>query len=333
MGVARTIAPRGSRQRIAIQRMAKPVFRAIHRLERRVMAGDVSYGEQGKLKRSWAKIPQDVLADYLVVGYQNPHINAQSILARHFLVRKLFGSEFDELMREELEFCVETNAAIRKRAAELGVTMGQFTDPEKRAAVAEVCKVIADREDSFEKRWAKELAGRDAEPLRVLEFACGSANDYRYFDSYGLGPYLDYTGIDLNDDNIANARKRFPGVGFEVGSILDLPQEDNSVDYVLAFDIFEHLSIEAMEQAMSEAMRVAKKGIVVAFFIMVDIPEHNVRPKGTYHWNELSATQIRKLVAPKFPSIRLEHIPTFLKQEYGAQHSYNKKAWTLIAER
>lgn len=333
MSVVGKLAPRGSRQRRAIQRCAGPMFAAVHRLENRVMAGDPAYGEQAKLKRSWGRIPSDVLAEYLVSGNQNPHINAQSILARHVLVSELFGSEFDQLMHDELTFCVETNAAIRKRAKELGVTMGQYTDPDKRAAVAEVCRVIADREDRYEKLWAKALADRQAGPLRVLEFACGSANDYRFFDSYGIARFLDYQGIDLNDDNIANARQRFPGVRFDVGSILELPLEDNSVDYVLAFDIFEHLSIEAMEQAIGEALRVASKGVVFAFFIMVDRPEHNVRPRGTYHWNELSADNIRELIAPVFPSIRLEHIPTFLKREYGAEHSYNKKAWTLIAQR
>jgi ubiquinone/menaquinone biosynthesis C-methylase UbiE len=236
-------------------------------------------------------------------------------------------------MREELEFCVETNAALRQRAAELGVKMGQFTAPEKRAAVKQVCEVIADREDTFEKKWSEALRDRTAKPLRVLEFACGSANDYRFLESYGIAAGLDYTGIDLNDDNIQNARQRFPDVKFEAGSILSLPYADESFDYVLAFDIFEHLSLDAMEQAMKEAMRLAKKGIVIAFFIMVDKPEHNVRPKGTYHWNELSADKIRELLQTKFPSVTMTHLRTFLKEEYAAEHSYNFKAWTAIAER
>jgi ubiquinone/menaquinone biosynthesis C-methylase UbiE len=289
--------------------------------------------ESARLRRSWARIPAGTLDEYLVSGYQNPRINAQSILARHFLVRTLFGSEFDALMHEELEFCVETNAALRKRATELDVTMRQFISPDRRADVKTVCEVIADREDTFEKKWADALRGRTAGPLEVVEFACGSANDYRFFDSYGIAPSLDYTGIDLNDDNIANARRRFPDVRFKTGSILGLPYPDRSFDYVLAFDIFEHLSLEAMDQAMREAMRLASKGIVIGFFLMVDRPEHNVRPRGSYHWNELSAGRIRELLATEFPSVTLTHIPTLLKTEYAAEHSYNPKAWSAIAER
>jgi ubiquinone/menaquinone biosynthesis C-methylase UbiE len=312
---------------------ARPALRKVRRRVKFVLAGGLWQPEAVKLRNSWAKFPAEILDDYLVSGYQNPRINAQSILGRHFLLTKLFGTEFEPLMREELEFCVETNAAIRRRAAELGVAMSQYTDPEKRAAVKEVCSVIADREEKYERAWAKALADRTAERLRVVELACGSANDYRYLDAYGIARFLDYTGIDLNEDNIGNARSRFPDVRFEVGSILDLPYADDSVDYVLAFDIFEHLSLPAMHKAMNEAMRIARKGVVIAFFIMVDKPDHTVRPRDAYHWNELSATRITELLAGKFPSVQTTHIPTFLAADYDAEHSYNPKAWTVIAER
>jgi ubiquinone/menaquinone biosynthesis C-methylase UbiE len=156
-----------------------------------------------------------------------------------------------------------------------------------------VCSVIADREDTYERLWSQTLATQTAPKLKVLELACGSANDYRYFDSYGLARFLVYTGIDLNEKNVVNAKKRFPGVRFDQGSILDLPYESSSFDYVTAFDIFEHLSLQAMEHAMAQAVRVTKRGFLVAFFIMADVPGHTERPKETYHWNELSADQIR----------------------------------------
>jgi ubiquinone/menaquinone biosynthesis C-methylase UbiE len=288
--------------------------------------------EVGKLKKSWAKYSPETLEDYLVSGYQNPRINAQSILARDFFVHQLFGAEFDELMQEELRFSVESNEAIRLRAKELGVTMGAFADPEKRAAVEQASAVIADREQVFEGRWNTALRGRSATPISVLELACGSANDYRSFANYGIAPFLDYTGVDLNETNIANATRRFPGVKFEVGSILELPYQDRSFDYVLAFDIFEHLSIASMEKAMAEATRLARKGLVLAFFIMVDAPDHNERPRGDYHWNELSASKIADKLRETFTDVQVTHLPTFLKQEYGYNHYYNKKAWTIIAQ-
>lgn len=333
MGIVDSLAPAGSRRRVIVGGRARKLVRYVTKLRpgaRRPTAAD---DEESKLKRSWAAYSPETLEAYLISGYQNPRINAQSIIARHFFVRQLFGSEFDELMQEELKFCVETNDAIRQRAAEMGVTMGVFTNPDKRAAVERVCAVIVDREQIFEHRWRDALAARSAEPVSVLELACGSANDYRSLANYGIARFLDYTGVDLNDRNIANAKARFSDVDFEVGSILDLPYDDGSFDYVLAFDIFEHLSLSAMEQAMSEAMRLARKGLVFAFFIMTDAPEHNQRPKRSYHWNELSASKIEALLRTAFPDTQAWHIATFLNESFGYGHYYNQKAYTIIAQR
>jgi ubiquinone/menaquinone biosynthesis C-methylase UbiE len=235
-------------------------------------------------------------------------------------------------MREELAHCVEATKALRKRAAELGVTMGSYLDPAKRAAVKEVSATIADWEDRYEHRWAQALRDRSVPPLRVLEFACGSANDYRFFDSYGIARFLDYTGVDLTQANIDNARSRFPGVQFEVGNVIDLPYPDRSYDYVVVSDLFEHLSLEAMGQAVGEAARLAGRGVVFTFFNMADVPEHEVRPKGSYYWNLLSAPLIRARLAQDFDTVTAIHVRTFLRDEFGYQQSYNKKAWTLIAE-
>jgi SAM-dependent methyltransferase len=333
VGIVDSLAPAGSRRRAVVGRHARKLVGYVSKLSPGAHPPTAALDEASKLKQSWAAFSPETLEAYLVSGYQNPRINAQSIIARHFFIRQLFGSEFDALMQEELRFCVETNEAIRQRAVEMGVTMGVFTNPDKRAAVERVCAVIADREQVFESKWRDALATKSAEPISVLELACGSANDYRSLANYGIARFLDYTGVDLNDKNIANAKARFRDIDFEVGSILDLPYDDGSFDYVLAFDIFEHLSLPAMEQAMSEAMRLARKGLVLAFFIMTDAAEHNQRPKRSYHWNELSASKIEEVLRKAFPDTQAWHIPTFLKQNFDYGHYYNKKAYTIIAQR
>jgi len=330
--LAQRITPWAARGRSLALPLAVSFFAAMRRLEQRMLAAEYIAEEDAKLRQSWAAIAPEVLDGYLVSGYQNPRINAQSILARHYLIRELFGDEFDALMKDEMAFCAEANEAIRVRAQELGVTMGQFTATAKSRAVAEVCQVIADREDTYERRWSQALKGRTAPTLKVLELACGSANDYRYFDSYGIAAFLDYTGIDLNEDNIANARRRFPGVRFEQGSMLDLPYDTASVDYVLAFDIFEHLSLQAMERAMAEAVRVTRRGLLVAFFIMTSAREHKEQPRADYHWNVLSAPRIRALAATSFSAVDLVQIQPHLEAEYGFAHYYNVNAWSLFAD-
>ena len=201
-------------------------------------------------ERAWAYRPSEVLDVYLVSGYQNPRINVQSILARHFLTGRLFGHEFDELMDEEIRFALTLNEILRLRAVELGVKMGSFSDPAKHADVKRVDEAIEGRDGEFIDRWRTALAERQAVSISVLEFACGSANDYRTLAECGLARFLDYRGIDLTPKNIANARRRFPGVDFEVGDVTSLRYPDGSFDYVIASDLFEHLSIDGMGSAL-----------------------------------------------------------------------------------
>ena len=232
-------------------------------------------------KQVWAHLPPETLDTYLVSGYQNPRINLQSILVRHFLTRQLFGDEFEELMDEEIAFALRLNETLRQRALELGVKMGSFTDPLKRADVKRVDDAIQGRDGEFIARWDAALVDRQTASISVLEFACGSANDYRTLAESGLARFLDYRGIDLTAKNIGNARRRFPGVDFEVGDVTNLTYPDDSFDFVIASDLFEHLSIDGAGRALDQASRLARRALVLTFFSMGDIPEHVVRRKGT----------------------------------------------------
>jgi ubiquinone/menaquinone biosynthesis C-methylase UbiE len=325
------VAPSQRPKRPTPEQLAARKAAAAKRSRAEAAAAKRTRAEELKLKRSWARHKPEMLEVYLVVGYQDPRINAQSIIARHTLVRALFGSDFDALMREELEHAVELNEAMRVRAAELGITMAKSA-PDALANKALVAEVIADRAPIFAERWRTALADREAEPLSVLEFACGSANDYRAFADYGIARFLDYTGIDLNETNIANAKRAFPDVNFRVDSILSLPEADHSIDYVIGADILEHLSLEAKRTAMDAAVRLCRRGVQFAFFMMDEIPEEIDNPVRKYHVNTLSAPRMREYMGERFDSVQVIYIPELLKTEYGATHSYNKKAFTLIAE-
>jgi ubiquinone/menaquinone biosynthesis C-methylase UbiE len=285
------------------------------------------------LRWSWASRPADGLDEYLVIGWQNPRINVQSILIRHALVRRLFGDGDVELMRAELAFAVELNEALRLEAKRTDTPINSFLDERRMGRIREVGKVIADRETEFRDRWRAELATRQGGPLSVLELACGSANDYRAFADYGLGPFLDYTGVDLNPKNIANARRRFPDVRFREGSALDLHEADRSVDVVLASDLLEHLPLEGVERVIAEASRVARHAVILSFFNMAEIAEHDDRPVAAYHWNKLSRARIEAALAAQFPSVSVKPIHAWLQKEHGYAHTYNRLAYTIIAER
>ena len=285
------------------------------------------------LRWSWVSRDAERLDEYLTIGWQNPRINVQSILIRHTLIRRLFGSRFEDQMRAELALAVELNEALRLESVRTGIPVSSFLDARRQAGIREVERVIAGREHEFEERWRATLAGQTAEPISVLELACGSANDYRAFADFGLAPFLDYLGIDLNPKNIANARRRFPDVRFEVGNAMATGQADRSFDVVIASDLFEHLPIEVAAQVLAEASRVARHAVLLSFFNMAEIAADDDRPVAAYHWNRLSRARYEETLAKDFPTVAVTPIAAWLKREFGYGHTYNPPAYTMVAER
>lgn len=291
------------------------------------------------LRWSWVTRDADRLDEYLVIGWQNPRINVQSILVRHALLRQLFGDAFEDVMVAELRFAVELNRALRDESIRTNTPISASLDKDRQARVREVGLVIADREHEFEQRWRSLLHERveQAAPtpprLSVLELACGSANDYRAFADYGLAPFLDYLGVDLNPKNIANARRRFPDVRFEVGNAMDTGLPDRSFDVVIASDLFEHLPIPVAAQVLAEAERVARQAVVLSFFNMAEIPEDDDRPVAAYHWNRLSRAKYEAALAAKFPAVTVTPIAMWLGRAFGYEHTFNPAAYTMVAVR
>jgi ubiquinone/menaquinone biosynthesis C-methylase UbiE len=289
--------------------------------------------ERFLLERTWNTRSATMLDRYLVSGYQNPRINLQSILLRHFLIERAVRPRFDDLEAGEIRLAVELNDVLRQRAAELGVKMGSYLNPARQAAVGRVDEAIADREREYVERWRAALPPPDGARLAVLELACGSANDYRAFVECGLAAHLEYVGIDLTEKNVDNARRRFPGVAFEVGDVRDVKHPDGSFDYVIASDVFEHLSLEGMQRALDEAMRLARRGLALTFFNMDESSDHQDRPTKLYHWNRLSRPRIEARLREQFPSVRVVPIAPWLREEHGYAHSYNPHAYSIFAER
>jgi SAM-dependent methyltransferase len=186
---------------------------------------------------------------------------------------------------------------------------------------------------TFELVWQKVLATVAASGLAVLEIACGSANDYRYLESYSLARLIQYTGIDLCEKNIANAKQMFPQAQFRVGNALELEFANGSFDYVLVQDLFEHLSLAALERALEEVCRVARRGLCLGFFNAYEGDGHQLQPLERYHWNRLSVPRLRQFLERRGFSTEVIHIGTFLKWRLGAGQTHNPGAYTFLAER
>jgi SAM-dependent methyltransferase len=322
---------------------------------------------------SWSDYEPGMLRDYLVSGVEDPRLNVQSILTRHFLAEELFPGRFAELKEAELEFACVMNWFLR--------LFKRRPDGEELASILHALQQHADNADgielpfylrrtfqhlpraagvmmvpnyieplfaetsaadgrmpepvlaTFQRLWSEALRGQEAPRLSVLEPACGSANDYRFIHAFGLAPFLDYTGFDLNGKNVANARDLFPTVRFEQGNVFDPSAVRASVDCVLVHDLFEHLSIEGMERALSQLCRVTRRALCAGFFSMQEMKEHVERPVRHYHCNILSVEKTRKLIEREGFSVQAINVDAFLDLRFGCRDTHNPNAFTLIARR
>lgn len=196
---------------------------------------------------------------------------------------------------------------------------------------------------TFERLWPGQLAALREDPpsagapvrLGLLEIACGSGNDYRFLESFGFAPFLDYQGIDISRKNIANARLRHPDVDFRVGNALEIDAPDRSSPFVLVHDLYEHLSSEGLEQAVRETLRVTGRQAWLHFFnLAADLEAHEIRPVDRYHWNRLSLPRlVESLEAAGADEVEVVSIPDLARERFALGEYYNPEAVTLVVSR
>ena len=317
------------------------------------------------LRRSWMRHDRNTLKDYLVRDVEDPRINVQSILMRHFLIGNLFGEQFDDLMEHELRFSLVMNWMLRllkspihawQLQAVLDALLAGEDDTEwldipsyisETFAALALPNYICDLLNwspvettgvpvptyllsTFQRIWHEVLAGEHAQRISVLEPACGSANDFRFIDAFGIGRLLDYMGFDLCEKNIRNAGWMFPETRFHVGNVFEIDAGDKTFDYCFVHDLFEHLSIQAMEEAIQQICRVTRRGICAGFFNMYEGDRHVVNVVGDYHWNKLSVTETKAVFEQYDFAVDVIHIDTFLRSKFDDPDTHNKGAYTFI---
>ncbi|MBN2592698.1 MAG: class I SAM-dependent methyltransferase [Sedimentisphaerales bacterium] len=321
--------------------------------------------ETERLAKSWLRHDRGTLRDYLVQDVEDPRINVQSILTRHFLIEQLFGDRFDDLMEHELRFALAVNwllGLLKKsiRVGQLHAVLDALLAGEDEAEGLKIPLYVSETfvslflpnymcdlfswapvettevpipeylMSTFQKIWHEVLDNEQPQNVSFLEPACGSANDYRFIEAFGIARLLNYTGFDLCEKNICNARQMFPDACFKVGNVLEIEAADDEFDYCFVQDLFEHLSVEAMETAIAEICRVTRKTVCAGFFNIYDGGRHKVRIVGDYHWNKLSALKTRVVFERYASVVQVVHIDTFLRSKFHCEDTHNKGAYTLI---
>lgn len=97
----------------------------------------------------------------------------------------------------------------------------------------------------------------------LLDVGCGSGCEYENIIKYNRD--IKYKGTDYAETFILACKDMFPEADWEVQSAEDLKEDDNSFDTVLLRHMLECLP--HYETAIEEAWRVARKRVVMVFWI------------------------------------------------------------------
>jgi SAM-dependent methyltransferase len=105
----------------------------------------------------------------------------------------------------------------------------------------------------------------------VADIGSGTGRVAAYLASLGVS----VSGIDLSPQMVSAARELYPGLRFEVGSMLDLDLPDASLGGVLAWYSTIHVPDDRLPDAFAEFHRVlAPGGYVLLGFQVGDGPQH-----------------------------------------------------------
>lgn len=99
----------------------------------------------------------------------------------------------------------------------------------------------------------------------ILDVGSGGGIQYLAFQEFSHKPIY-YVGVDIHPGMVAYARKTFPNVGFYEGDARALSYHDNQFEVVVIRHVVEHHPPGCAESVLSEAVRVARRGVVVLFF-------------------------------------------------------------------
>ncbi|MGH3350493.1 MAG: class I SAM-dependent methyltransferase [Nocardioides sp.] len=130
----------------------------------------------------------------------------------------------------------------------------------------------------------------------VADVGCGPGYVTRHLHDLGVEAF----GIDLSPEMVAIARHDHPDLGFEVGSMTDLPLADRSVGGVLAFWSVIHIPDPAVPGVFEEFRRVLRPGgpLLVGFHVgdetrhsstgyagrPISVDSHRRRPETVSRW-------------------------------------------------
>lgn len=101
--------------------------------------------------------------------------------------------------------------------------------------------------------------------VKVLNVGIGSGNlEKALFCNRKLSD-INWYGIDISKDSILKMKMKFPYAKFEIGDIRIIQLKSNSLDYVIALEVLEHIPPHSTFKVLSSINNILKtKGIFIA---------------------------------------------------------------------
>jgi glycosyltransferase involved in cell wall biosynthesis len=99
----------------------------------------------------------------------------------------------------------------------------------------------------------------------VLDVGCGPGALGLHLRRYE--PRVRWAGVDVTDAMLREARRTFPEVGFVRADSGQLPWRDDAFDVAVLRHVLEHLPPWLMERTLAEAFRVARRAVLLGFYL------------------------------------------------------------------
>lgn len=117
----------------------------------------------------------------------------------------------------------------------------------------------------------------------VLDCGCGTA------PMYDLLKDFDYYGIDITEKFIEYCKNLYytKKDRFMLGNILDIAYSDSSFNTVFCSEVMEHLPPKAYHKAIEEMFRVAKRQVIIDFYIALIDSETVYSFGAAGHWDNV----------------------------------------------
>jgi ubiquinone/menaquinone biosynthesis C-methylase UbiE len=130
------------------------------------------------------------------------------------------------------------------------------------------------------------------EGLKILDIGCGSGTLLYLIQQ--KNPDAQLTGIDLDQDSLAIARKKVKAKLIKT-SATKLPFKAGSFDYVVSAEVIEHL--DKPKKMLSEIKRVLQP---LGTVLITTPVKHTPHPKDKLHVQEFTPKQLSKLLSQYF---------------------------------